>query len=271
MWPSTRKTYQQHWDSVLTFRQILGNHGELPASSSQLLLYLAYLFKNNWTHASLQNLVSAIGYKHKIDSVSGPTANFKVQKFLLGAKILSPPSRKLQPVTLDILISILGALPAIKQTNYSVKLLRALMTLVYWGCLRIGEVAVSAHKGQVLHHIQIVFQYSPLSEIPTAMCIQFSSYKHSWCKTPLFKISAHNLLTCPVTALWVYLQVHPTRLGHALFISLPGPTVAQSFFITCPKQALALTPHHNLNINRYTFRIGHTTNLIMAGRGDAYI
>ncbi len=83
---------------------------------------MAHLFRSNLKQASIQNYESAIAYYQKISLVSDPTANLKVQKFLLGAKILSPLSRQLQPVMLDILFSILGALLKINQTHYNVKM-----------------------------------------------------------------------------------------------------------------------------------------------------
>ena len=221
--------------------------------------------------STIVNYSSAIAFHHKLAFNCDPTATFKVQKFLIGAKNLRPPSVKLQPVSIVILSDLIKALLLANLPIYTTSILRSMMTLLYWGCLRIGEIAVSSHADHVIGADQVSILPATLTR-PRAISIVFHSYKHSKGDLPTVRVSAqHDTLVCPVTALDNYLAMRPPATSLALFRHLLGPTITRAFFVSHLHRLLKATQFRGLNINSHSFRIGRTTDLVIKGASDAYI
>ena len=233
---------------------------------------MAHLHRNNLKHTTLQNYLSAISYHHKMASVQDTANQFIIQKFLLGVKSISPQPRRLQPITIDILTDLIQSLNKLHLSLYNHTLLKSLMLLLYWGCLRIGEIVTSANADHVIHPDQVSFERNPTTREAIAMLIKFRSYKHSKGSTPVIKIkSVADQRVCPVSALLQYLSIRPNIPSRPLFIYLLGPTVTRSFVVDYLQQALQLTKHKHLLVNSHSFRIGRTTDLVLQGKADAYI
>ncbi len=135
----------------------MGKEVRLTASVNDILLFLAHLHRNKLKHTTLQNYVSAISYQHKIASVQDTANQFIAQKFLLGAKNISPQVRQLQTITINILIDLIPSLNKLHLSHYNHTLLKTLMLLLYWGCLRIGEIVTSANSDHVIYPDQVSF------------------------------------------------------------------------------------------------------------------
>lgn len=244
----------------------------MPASINQVQLFLAYLFWSGLQPSTLLNYLSAISYYHKMLDLKDPTHTFPVQSFIQGAKALSPKPNQLEPVTLNVLRTLLESLATLGISSYNKSLFHAMMTLAYWGCFRIGELASSTHDRHTITRNQILVKYDRLTGSPTSVQVAFKSYKHSKGNTPTINIHKHSdRLLCPVRALLNYLDKRPNFANRPLFISLLGPTITRSHFVQILKQALIPTPFRHARINSHSFRVGRTTDLAMSGASDEYI
>ena len=269
--PSTRKAYQQHWDAFTQFLvNQLGVQVGVPANPRHVLLFLADLYDKNLQHATLLNYASAIAYQHKMADADDPTATFKVQKFLQGVKNTRPQSQKLHPISTSILRDLLIAVPLTTVNLYMETLIKSMMSLMYWACLRIGEVATSTHGDHVLRLDQLSFEY--IGARPSAAIITFKSFKHSKGAKPILNIRARpDRSICPVTGLQDYLRLRSQTQCPALFVTSCGQPVTRADFVAWLGQALDKTPHTNLKINSHSFRVGRATDLALQGKSDAYI
>ena len=221
-------------------------------------------------HATLLTYSSAIAFMHKLNYHCDPTNHFKVTKFLHGAKNLRPTKTKLHPINKNLLKLLVNAIPTLNTSQYNRTLLRAMMTLLYWGCLRIGEIATSNHSDHMLSLQQITIVNQ--SNHTPYLTINFKSYKHSTGTLPQLRVySKQDKSICPVTALSSYLQLRPHTNSNALFLHLLGAPISRSFFAQHLRTLLSSTPHKGKKINTHSFRIGRATDLLMAGASDAKI
>ncbi len=146
------------------------------------------------------------------------------------------------------------------------------MSLLYWGCLRVGELATSVHADHVLDLDQVVILRHCAKDAPHALQLNFKSFKHSRGRTPsiILKRQPHRP-TCPVATLSCYLSVRPHLGRKPLFITLLGPTVTRSFLVDNLLKALIHTKHGSSGFNSHSFRVGRTTDLVLQGKSDAFI
>ena len=269
--PSTHKSYNHHWEAFISFcRSTFDASFSPPATPFQLNLFLTHLFKKGLQHATILNYTSAIAHYHRLLGVTDPTSAYVVTKFLQGVKNLRPQHQRLQPISINILRDLVLATSNSIAHDYNRVLFRAMMIIMYWACLRIGEVAISAHDDHVLSLSQVKATY--LNNQPTALILSFKSFKHSKGAMPRIKLKAQqDTLVCPVAALLSYLQLRPQVTSPALFVRLPGVPVSRSFFLDNLQQALQLTAHKRLALNTHSFRIGRATDLALQGTSDIYI
>ena len=98
-------------------------------------MFLAYSFDQGKRYATLLNYLVALNYNFQIRSLPSCNNSFVLKFFLQGVKNLSPQSAALLPIT---------ALEKIVNSSYDKKLLKAMFVIVYFCCLRIGEVGFRA-------------------------------------------------------------------------------------------------------------------------------
>ncbi len=78
-------------------------------------------------------------------------------------------------------------------SHYNLIMLTAMMSLLYWGCLRVGELATSVHADHVLDLDQVVILRHSAKDAPHALLLNFKSFKHSRGRTPsiILKMQPH--------------------------------------------------------------------------------
>ena len=129
--------------AVRNFHQFLltyYNQCTLPATVQQVASYVAYLSLLGRAPATIATYISAISYKHKIALQQDPTSNFLVKKLIEGAK--SRTGRRIdsrRPVTYELLVKLLNALPFICNNRYESALFQAAFATAYFAFLRVGE------------------------------------------------------------------------------------------------------------------------------------
>ena len=89
----------------------------------------------------MRTVLSAIAFKHKIALLPDPTKNFLVTRCLKGIEKGNVGKVKTLPITLKILRALMSFVPNVVNDHYSRLLYSAVFCLMYFACLRIGEVA----------------------------------------------------------------------------------------------------------------------------------
>ena len=270
--PSTNAAYHHHWVQFQLFRtHTLQRHRREPIQVYDLILFATHLHSSGKKYATILNYLSAISFHSKLRHMPDLISSFHVQKFLLGIKNSSHPSQPLQPVSLVILSSLVNVATHAPLSHYYRALMCAVMSLMYFACLRIGEVAVSSHA----HHMLSCSQVSVSLATPRipSISIRFHSFKHSKGKTPTLRIQHQpGQPHCPVATLSHYLSIRPGPRSGPLFLLHDASPLTRPIFLRYLRQLLAATPYCNLNINTHSFRVGRTTDMATSGKySDIYI
>jgi hypothetical protein len=113
-----------------------------PFQSSLIMLsqFITYLFIRNYSPSSIASYISAIRFVHKSNNLAEPTNSFLIKKILKGAQNLKGKKDTRLPITKDILIKLMNALPFVIQNVDNQLLLKGMFPLAFYAFLRIGEI-----------------------------------------------------------------------------------------------------------------------------------
>jgi len=209
--------------------------------------------------------LSAISFLNKVHGFPDLASSFIITKFMAGIRNSSPTSRRLQPITKNVLQALLNNVPFTVTQDYDKALLSAMYSLMYHACLRIGEVAKSGHTQNTLTIRQVL-----LGPSHQTLTIQFLKYKHSQGKTPSLTFNALTEPYCPVALVRQYLTYRGMAQG-PLFVHSDGTTVCREWFTRLLKVNLALAGLDTRVFNTHSFRIGRCTQLVLDKYPDSYI
>ncbi len=132
--PSSIPTYRRAWKLYSQFANTVFHSASvhLPISSSNLGLFIAYLFQRNYAASTANTYVSALGYSHRLVGVHDPTTVFWVKEMLKGYGKLGSRLDTRMPITLPILRSILRQTPTICGSDYRRSLFTAMCTTAWF-------------------------------------------------------------------------------------------------------------------------------------------
>ena len=167
---------------------------------------------------------------------------------------------------MELLHEILNCIPTVVTSVYREKMLKALVLLMYYGCLRVGEVSFSSSYKHILKLSHITLNGRGLT-------IRFESYKHSTTESEGIKyvIKATTSEFCPVAAMNSYLLIRKKCVGGYLFTEEDGKTVTRDSIATVIKRAVSLTGRNSELFNTHSLRIGRATDLAKLGYSDTKI
>ncbi len=270
--PATRKSYKHHWLEFLRFINSNQHHSTVNnVQPIQLVLFITFLVNKGLGHATIRNYLSAISFYLKLKGFNDPTTTFVVQKIMIGVKNLSPPSIRRDPVSIVILDRLIGALPLANLTQYDQIMLKATMSLMYFGCLRIGEIVISNSMQHTLKDTQVKISVNP-PKVP-AINIKFTSYKHLKGSPPMLTLkSLDGKQHCPVHALQQYLNIRPRKSSQPLILNQDTTPLNRKQFKKYLDMLIKAAKLNQYNLNTHSFRIGRTTDMVMSGcYSDTYI
>ncbi len=139
--------YQRHLQAGYDFiTQHLGQLWILPLIVDSLAAFLAYLFQSGNNYSTILTYVSALSYYHKIRSLWDSTKLFYIRKLLLGIKNNSSRANSLKPISKEILHRMILMLKFGCEGIYDQIMFKAIMLIMYYGCLRVGEALVTDHN-----------------------------------------------------------------------------------------------------------------------------
>ena len=156
--PSSIPTYRRAWKLYRQFAHNVFHSASirLPISTSNLGLFIAYMFQRNYAASTANTYVSALGYSHRLAGVHDPTKVFWVIEMLKGYGKLGSRLDTRMPITLPILRSILHQTPTICGSDYRRYLFTAMCTTAFFGFLRVGEITCCPQSSAVLQLDQVV-------------------------------------------------------------------------------------------------------------------
>ena len=214
---STQETYQAGWSKFVSFCHSFNLPETLPVSVHVLCSFIAYLSIEGLAWATASTYVAGISYRHKIKGIFDSTKSFIVGKMLEGFRRDGGYRGDCRlPITVNHLAEMLRVLPFVCYSQFEVLLFRAVFLLMFFGFLRIGEVAAKSKftlQASLLKRSDVSFAVS--NNIAVAI-LTFHVSKNNQCGAPqTVTIQAQSAgQFCPVEALRRYLS---QSKGQALF------------------------------------------------------
>ena len=264
---STLVYYKAWWAKLVKFLTDHNLSEQLPINSHHIALFLADLFKAGKKEGALRSILSAIAFKHKLEGKEDPTKAFIIKRLLTGArKAKGNPPRKLA-LNINILMKLILILPHVVSNTYYYKLYKSLFLLMYFACLRVGEVVHSNHGNHCLH-LDAIFLSSLTPKAD--MIIVLNSYKHSKKPAKFLLPQGKDTRFCPKKALLEFLIARQSAPG-PLFVGQKGEHLSRYLVQKTLKKSLTRIGCDATRFNTHSFRVGRASDLATQGVSEQII
>ena len=244
--PASKRAYDAAWNKFATFADFHGLPCSLPLPSDHILWFLTDLFNRGLSYASFPPLLSALSYHHKMGGAVDSTKSFQLQQFLVSVKRKRSSRDSRQPLTHNILATLLLQLERSALPVYDRRLFAAMFLLAFHFGLRLGEITRSPHN-LMLDAVHLSGE---------SLCLTFNSYKHASGPPITHRVGRSSSSLCPVSALGAFLRARGIRPGPLFLLS--GEAVSRNHF----NKQLKLLLHRagiQARITSHSFRIGAAT------------
>lgn len=270
--PSSQRAYKKAFSNFNSFQvAVLGyNSPQFPASVTDLTLYIAHLFEQRLSPATITSEISKLGYYHKLAGLADPSSVFAIKKMLVGARKLNPSLDLRLPITVAILHKLINALKFTTNSAYNRGLFQAMYLTAFHGFLRIGEITVRANNLSPAIFLDQVRFFQDKESRP-AVEIKIINFKHNTKKEPFFIIigSQHDAL-CGVSALQQYIQLRGHKSG-PLFCSENNSAIHRDTFNKQLRTDLQFCKLDSSKYKGHSFRIGAASLAAANNISDAQI
>ena len=267
--PSSLKVYKRSWTLFINCTlEINPSHSgpvNLPVSVPHLSLFVSYLHTEGYSPASIVAHTSSIGYIHRLTGLPNPVSATIIQKLLAGVTKVSPPTPPRLPITIGILVALLRGVDQVIIHHYHKALIKAMLTVGFFGLMRIGELTMSKEK-------VIPLNISQLSYSHTYISISITHFKHNQKLKPIeVPLQIQSLPeVCPVRHLSYYLSLRGYDPGPLFSFPTLAPIPRQFF----SKHLAKLISFTGFQVDRYkshSLRIGGASYYASLGYSDAQI
>ena len=258
--PVTLANYSR-W--IRRFAQFATSRGlqHLPASSDTVESFILFCYQNYYSVGTIRSALGAISFHHKCRQYKDPTRSFRITRLLIGIKKNAKVKDKLLPINHKLLEKILIMSDNIA-SNYKKWMFKAMLLLLYHGCMRVCEIVKSPSNDHALKFKDLSIIHKNIE--PRALKLTLATFKHSK-ESVSFKIRKQdNANFCPVQVLLQYVKLRGHKDG-PLFINENGKPANRQFLASHLKsfvKKLGLTPS---SYNTHSLRIGRTTDMAAAG------
>ena len=205
-----------------------------------------------------------LAWKHKISALSDPTKGYRLMKVLKTLHKLNPKKEKVRPIGLELLHKCSGRVSSLGLSPYLETLLRAILFLGYYGCLRVGEMVHSSHGNHCLQHKDTGFSRGGVYRFT------LNSFKHSLAPKTLLLSRADNWDLCPIRVLAEYYLVRPSIDG-PLFVFQDGRVATRAFVAKHLKDLVTRLGMDPKLYNTHSLRVGRASDLALAGASPSVI
>ncbi len=179
---NSKRTYGRAWQVFQRFHEAtFGTTGELPLSPNQVAMFVAYMDRVCQALATVRTYVSALSHAHRMADMADPTTKFWVKKVVDAVGSQANMSSPHKPITLRILHKLVTAAQA-EMPEYEAPLMRAIVSMAFHACARIGEIVCS--NGQPQH--AMLAQNVIVG--PVQVAVTFISFKHHKGRAPVTRV-----------------------------------------------------------------------------------
>ena len=239
----------------------------LPFEDSTIELYVTQLALKNASIGTVKGALSAIAWHHRAANLRDPTKSFATKRMLISLGRAAPAPRKADPLSLAMLEVCLDKICFLGLSSYEGILIKSLLIFMYYGCLRVGEVALSSNPDNILRLGNTEFV-----TLEGVRHFKFTlvKFKHSRGPVSLCIPPEPQRKFCPVLVLQDYLRARP-RGGIHFFVTASSSPVPRSFVATQLAKLLELGGFTEGQFSSHSLRAGRATDLAAAGASDAEI
>ena len=272
---SVAKSTQASYDRALSlFLSFIAQHFQqysLPGTVQQLAAFIAQLSLLGRAPATIATYVSAISFKHKLSLLPDPANNFLIKKLLEGTKRAGRGRQDTRrPVTYDILVRFLGALPLICSNDFETALFKAAFALAFFAFLRVGEFTArtkNADSADIIQRHDVII-------MPNLIQLIIRHAKNNQHNKPV-QIEIVGLGAqhphCPVKIISAYVSMLPDRGPGPLFQHFDRSPLTRFQFKAILKKAVTFTGLDSAHYKTHSFRIGGATSCALSGVSEDQI
>ena len=229
------------------------------------------MYDRHYAPSTVTTYVSALGYCHKLSGFPDPIKAFFIVQMLKGYGKLGSRLDSRLPITLPILNRILESSDEICHTPYDSCLFRAMCSLAFFACMRVGEFTWTATRERgSLFQLHQLTRLVDANQRAISLKFTFLDFKHNYNQRPFSVVINRPSNFCPVHIILDYLSLRGSEPG-PLFRLADGSPVSRAIFIA--KLSMAIN-YCGLDPSRYkghSFRIGAASYAADAGMSDSQI
>ena len=181
--------------------------------SSNLAIFIAYLYQHNYASSTVNTYVSALGYIHQLAGVADPTRIFFIMEMLKGYGKVSARLDTGLPITVSILERMCANCTLALDSGYIACMFKAMCATAFYTFLRIGEITATKQAPEVIQLGQLT-KLSNMSGVMASVKLTSHQFKHHYNQSPVSIIISRQAGVCPVETLLSYCSVRG---------SMPGP------------------------------------------------
>ncbi|XP_062602257.1 uncharacterized protein LOC134263918 [Saccostrea cucullata] len=232
--PSTVAAYKSAFQAYKLF--ILQTYGEemspLPPCLEHLAYFIANCYQTNLAASTNRTIISALSFIFQLSSSQDVTQHFIIKKMLQGFLKAKPIGDPRLPITPDILLKLVQALPYTADSYFSTILLRAMFILAYCAFLRVGEITKTNSK---THHYLLAKHVSKGNKTNGIGFLELAipHFKHSKSNSTTIHLCQNtiNPLLCPYRAITDFLNIRKHDSPEApLFSFMDNTPVPRQYF-----------------------------------------
>ncbi len=265
---NTWRSYQAAVKSLGCFRSEYGLPDIWPVPAEHLLHFIAYLSASKRSGSTARAYISAIATYHKLNNMPDNSKFFLIQKALSGMSRLTQhvDQRERQPVTVELLAEVIGALPQVCTNLYEASLFTALYTLAFFGFFRVSELVAASGTDRSNRALLLSDTLVAGDQSQMQILLRTSKTDKHGRGTRIDIQSVPKSILCPVAAMSNYLSKRPAVQG-PLFIHFDHATLTKFQFQSVFKKALEATsfPVITKQYSSHSFRIGAATTAFLRG------
>ena len=251
----TKASYQRVWTRYTDFCKAYSLVSGLPIAEENFLRFISFLYKQGYASKTIDSMVSALSYYHKINAMDCASQSELVKRDLAGIRNILPSNDSRLPISKCMLNKLLAEADNIVSDTFTLALFKAMASLSFYGLLRVGEMTFSRNTLKI-ESIHVTEQ---------EIHITFSNFKHSHGKSCRNTILATNIKgLCPVELLRNYLSVRGNQTGF-LFMKGNGKAMSRIEFLALLKEILEYCGFDSKLFNTHSFRIGRATEMVKEG------
>ncbi|XP_053112304.1 uncharacterized protein LOC128327499 [Hemicordylus capensis] len=252
--PSTRVSYAAKIAAFAQFRMAEGLAESWPAPGGHLQQFLVLLHRAGRSGSTLGGYLAALSFEAQVRGVGDTSSNPRIRCMLEGWARISPaPSDSRRPITLDMLVSMVGRLDGCCSIPWEVSLFRAALLVAFFGAFRPSELLPRSSRSPR----DCCLQLSDLTFAAgtAVLCLRRSKTDQRGKGQLVTLAGATGSALCPVAALKHYIGLCP-RPGGCLFLHESGCPLTQYQFLTVIRKVLGGAGIPTAGLTLHSFRIG---------------